>query len=305
MWSIRFRAMGTKMTAFLEPLNGAGPEDLDRVQDWFQEWEARLSRFIETSELSRLNNSHGLPVPVSHLLWDLLLKAIEISKQTEGLITPLVLNALQSAGYTESFDDNGIRDYSDHYQAVPTIETIRFNHSNQTVVLPTNERVDLGGFVKGWAADTAVERLERFGCVLIDAGGDISVNRPRVNGEPWLIGIENPFTVEEDIAILEIMSGGVATSGKNRRRWGTSTNRYQHHLIDPRTGSPAETDVLTATVVAPSASEAEIGAKVVFLLGSTMGLQWVESKSDIETIIITEGGDIYSSSQMKEIIRRN
>jgi thiamine biosynthesis lipoprotein len=308
MWNIRFRAMGSEITAFIEPLNGKGPEALEQVPEWFHEWEARLSRFIETSELSQLNRSEGSSVPVSRLLWDLLQQSVAIAEFSGGLVTPLVLNTLESVGYVDSFEKIRFRGPSDIHselQPIPAINAIRFDPSVRAVQLPSGERVDLGGFAKGWAADTASERLAEFGCVLIDAGGDISVNRPRLNGQPWLIGIENPLAPEEDIAILQILSGGVATSGKNRRRWSSANCEPRHHLIDPRSGSPAKTDVMTATVVGPSAMEAEAGSKTVFFLGSEEGMGWIESRRDLEALIMTERCEEITSSKMNTLIRSN
>ena len=112
-------------------------------------------------------------------------------------------------------------------------------------------RLDLGGIAKGYAVDRAAELLAPAGPCLVNAGGDLAVR-----GGAWPVGVEH--------LTLLLERGAIATSGRDRRRW-TRDGREHHHLIDPRTGAPADTPLLRATVVAASAAEAEVLAKAVFL----------------------------------------
>lgn len=136
-------------------------------------------------------------------------------------------------------------------------------------------RLDLGGIAKGWAADIAAQRLAKAGPALIDAGGDIAVSGPMADGSPWPIAIANPFAPEDSLGLLLLVRGAVATSGRDYRRW-TRGGVEQHHIIDPRTGQPAQTDVLSATIVAPDGPAAEMAAKVALILGSQAGLAWLD-----------------------------
>jgi thiamine biosynthesis lipoprotein len=122
--------------------------------------------------------------------------------------------------------------------------------------------LDLGGVAKGWAADLLAARLSDYGPTLVDLGGDLRAEGPR----SWTIGVENPLFAEIDIAEIELRSEGVATSSVLKRRRGEN-----HHLIDPRTERPAQTDLVAATVVAPTATMAEGAAKVTLLLGHREG----------------------------------
>jgi thiamine biosynthesis lipoprotein len=121
------------------------------------------------------------------------------------------------------------------------------------IALSAGTHLDLGGIGKGYAAERAAEILATAGPCLVNAGGDIAVR-----GGAWAVGVED--------ATLELTSGGLATSGRDRRRW-LRAGVQQHHLIDPRTGSPADSELLRVTVVAADAVEAEIQAKHVFLGG--------------------------------------
>ena len=126
------------------------------------------------------------------------------------------------------------------------------------IVLGPGVHLDLGGIGKGYAAERAAELLALAGPCLVNAGGDVATR-----GGAWPIGVE---TAAEPLT-LELRGAALATSGRDRRRWRRG-GRELHHLIDPRTGAPAETDLLRVTVVAPDAVEAEVAAKALFLAGA-------------------------------------
>lgn len=294
-----FKAMGCHMLAALDLPAENSPTQLEQVPGWFETWEQSLSRFRETSELNLLNASTGTPFPVSETLWDVLETALESERLSFGLVTPAVLDALVMAGYDRSFDRlTPAPSYlmTDHFAPVGLLSEVLFDESARTVCLPPGLRLDFGGIAKGWAADQATRELAASGSALVNAGGDISVSGPQSNGEAWPIGITNPFDPESNLETLMIERGGVATSGRDYRRWQLG-GIWQHHIIDPRTGMPAQTDVLTATVIAPSAVEAEVAAKVALISGSRAGLEWLESNSSLAGMLVLEDGQrIYSQS---------
>jgi thiamine biosynthesis lipoprotein len=170
--------------------------------------------------------------------------------------------------------------------------------------MPPGSAVDLGGFAKGWVADRAASRLGRVAPALVEAGGDLAVSGPRADGSPWLITIADPFArapsdpVGSVLEMLHVRGGGVATSGRDRRRW-RSGRRWMHHIVDPRTGRPAETDVLTVTVIADSASSAELAAKAVLILGSKKGLAWIERRPPLAALVVREDGRVVASTMLR------
>ncbi|MGQ9903820.1 MAG: FAD:protein FMN transferase [Anaerolineae bacterium] len=124
---------------------------------------------------------------------------------------------------------------------------------------------------KGWAAQHAAQRLSVAGPALVDAGGDIAVLPADADDEPFVVGIADPRQSDGLLTSITLSTGGVATSGRDYRRWHVEGAPY-HHILDPRTAAPANTDVLTATVIASDALRAEAAAKAALILGSTDGL---------------------------------
>jgi thiamine biosynthesis lipoprotein len=190
---------------------------------------------------------------------------------------------------------------------------IKTNAAAHSVRLPVGVRLDLGGVAKGWAADEAASRLVQLGPSIVNAGGDIAVRGPALEAYHWLVGIMAPsFTgdsnadadgveKETQLELLSIDSGGLATSGRDYRRWKQG-GLWKHHIIDPRTGAPAETDVMTATVVAPTACLAEVGAKMAFLLGGSAGLEWIEARPSLAALMVLENGQVLRSSRLASFI---
>jgi len=307
MRRIEFRAMGSRMMAALEADSPAAAGALEKVPLWFEEWEQALSRFRPDSELSRLNRSAGRPMEVSPTLWEVFHAARQAERLTGGLVTPTVLPALEQAGYVRSFElapMNATGILGAPAAGLDLSTSIGWDAATRTLVLSASVRLDLGGIAKGWAAQRAMQRLADIGPALVDASGDIAVSGPQADGAPWPIGIDDPFHPGAQFETLALAGGGVATSGRDFHRW--QRNGVQvHHIIDPRLGAPAVTDVLTATLVAPSAPEAEAAAKAVLILGSQAGMDWLEAQPGLAgVLVLDEGAAVYSSCMQAYLWRQ-
>ena len=290
------------MMAALDNPSARAQNRLDRVPEWFDVWEQSLSRFRQDSELSKLNQSMGMMQTVSPVLWDVFLLSLEVAGRSSGLINPLVLDALLQAGYSQSFEkmkpsDNG--NHSTPRSPIPTVDGLHWDASSRAIQLAPNTHLDFGGIAKGWAAQTAMNKLKIYAPSLVDAGGDIAISGWRADGKPWLIAIADPRQPGEQLGMLQVGRCGIATSGTDYRRWKTGSD-WQHHIIDPRSGKPAETDVLSVTAVAPTVIEAEMAAKVVLISGSQHGLEWLDKQPLIEGLVVLEDGSILESQKFKQ-----
>jgi FAD:protein FMN transferase len=297
-----FEAMGSRMTVLLDSVEPEGRRALARVPGWFEEWEATLSRFRPDSELNRVT-AGGRIEHASGTLCAVVREALRAAAATDGLVNPLVRDALVAAGYDRSFEQLGAAaqtggNIPDH---VPDWRGISCNSARREVDLPPGARLDLGGIAKGWAADRAADRLSREGPALVEAGGDLAVSGPRADGSPWPVGVANPFGGSEPLCTIALNSGGVATSGRDYRRW-TRAGEIRHHIIDPRTGASARTDVLTATVAAPTAGRAEAAAKAALILGSEAGIAWLEDRPNLAGMLVLNNHQILYTRNFPALI---
>jgi thiamine biosynthesis lipoprotein len=304
MRSLEFHAMGSRMLVAVD--TSAAAEHLDRVPEWFRTWEACLTRFQADSELSALNQAAGEPFAVSDVLWDALQAALEASRFSGGLVTPTMAPWLEAAGYDRSFEailDLGTASATVLAPPVRARTEILLDAKHRRVTLAEGCRLDLGGTAKGWAADRARHRLQSMGPCLVDAGGDVAVQGPHADGRGWPVGIGDPFRPGESIDLLCLTHGGVATSGRDYRRWQRE-GAWQHHILDPRTGLPASTDVLTATVVARNTVEAEAAAKVAVILGSEAALDWLDNRPSLAGLLVLEDGSVRRSRRLARFLWR-
>ena len=276
---IQFRAMNTDVGIWLWQADPQAETWLQDAAQRFAAIEAELSRFQPDSGLSRLNGAAGAgPQPVSPLLWAVVSAALDAARRSQGLFDPTLLYPLQRAGYDRSFEQlapnlaGGVaaRTLDWGYQRVQT------NPETTTVSLPAGLGLDLGGIGKGWAVDHVAQALAVHGPLLVDAGGDIRVVGA-AQGEPWPIAVQDPFNEPQDLLTLALTSGAVATSSIGGRLW-TRDGQAMHHLLDPRTGQPSASDLHTVTVLAPTATVADVAAKVALILGSQRGRAYLASR---------------------------
>lgn len=297
MRTFSFHAMGSQIMVAQDGTPAAFADTQKAVESWFEEWEQTFSRFRLTSELSEVNRHTGTFQSVSGTFWEVLKVALHMEKITDGLVTPLILNALEEAGYTRSFDE--MPEFMETYLrqtiiGVKDSQEVELNENDHSIYLPAGARIDLGGIVKGWAAHKAMLRLQEFGPVMVDAGGDIAISGPLKDGSPWAIGISDPLHDGQSLSIMMLSGGGIATSGRDYRRW-VNRGQRQHHIIDPRIDAPAETDVLSATVTAPNVIQAEAWAKTALILGSAGARDRLEKLAGIEYFLVHEDGQTSES----------
>ncbi|MRS03773.1 FAD:protein FMN transferase [bacterium] len=298
MKTITFHAMGSKILIAMDTEELHLMDEALKARDWFEEWEESFSRFRLTSELSQFNRHAGTPQKVSEPFFEVASLAVRVSHETNGLVSPLILNALQSAGYTEDFENlvnltdrvlsQSFSSFSNNNQE------FALDPENRTITIPFGTQLDFGGFAKGWAAHQTMLRLQSYAPVLVDAGGDIAVSAPLTDGSAWPIGVADPTNKENNLELLMIENGGVATSGRDYRKW-FSNHRWQNHLIDTRTNLPAETDVLTATVIADNLMIAEMNAKTGVILGSEEGISKLSKQAGVDYLLVLENGAIIKS----------
>ncbi|MFQ3664136.1 MAG: FAD:protein FMN transferase, partial [Chloroflexaceae bacterium] len=128
-----------------------------------------------------------------------------------------------------------------------------------------------------------------------------STSGPRRDGTAWPIGVQDPRGGDWPLTVLLLTSGGVATSGRDYRRWRQG-NAERHHIIDPRTGMPAETDLLSVTVVAARVAEAEIAAKAVLILGSDAGLAWLRARPWLAGLLVRTDGAVLRTQTLEPFL---
>ena len=281
-----FRAMATTISLLL-PENQAGL-GIQIVRTLFAEWEQTLSRFLPDSELSQLNQHAGTPTAVSDLLYAVLTTALTAAQATQGVYDPAMLDQLVQLGYDRTFDDLPAVRSAFLFPGEPGggWRGIRVNPLSRYVTLPAGIKLDFGGIAKGMAVDAALEQLRLSGVspALVNAGGDLAVLGFPPDAEHWQLAVPG----REGFWTIPLRHGAVATSGIAHRQWWQG-NTLRHHLLDPRTGLSAQSDLWSVTVVADRCEQAEVAAKVAFILGSRQGADFLR-RHRIAGLLVQEDG---------------
>ncbi|MDQ6637093.1 MAG: FAD:protein FMN transferase [Candidatus Dormibacteraeota bacterium] len=248
----RFQALGTDCHVLAVE---ASAERMDVAVEHISAAHRRFTRFESESELSRLNAAAGGWHAISTDLEALLRAALRSWEETAGWVHAGVLPALLAAGYTRPLR-LGPSPAHGPPGPPPPLPTM-------LAVLPGRARlragtaIDLGGIAKGWLADQLAGWLAP-NC-LVNLGGDLFARGGGPDDAGWPVRMAG--------VTLLLRDQGAATSSSQRRSWWSAGGR-QHHLIDPRTGRPSESDLAEVSVVATNALEAEMWAKTGLFLGS-------------------------------------
>ena len=289
-----WRAVGTACAAAVTASQHDESEvrwALGAAQEEVAACERELSRFDPASDLSRLNAAGGRWTPIGRRLLEALDLALRAREDTGGRFDPTVLPALVAAGYDRSFEQLEERPaaQADGWRAGTAIE---LDERRGLARLEPGSSVDLGGIGKGYAAGRALEAMRATGAAiaggLVDLGGDIAVSGESPEGGPWLVAVADPRRPGETLATLALDAGGVATSGRDARRFGPG--RSLHHLIDPESGESALGGPLTVTVVAPDPAEAEIHATTLAIAGSGEAEAHVAARPQLSALYVPHAG---------------
>ncbi len=309
--SVATRAMGGRLGVHVD---AAPPEaerarrDGRRVLARVGRWADRLSRHLGTSELSRLNTDPRPRVRIGPTLAAVLRAAIDASEASDGLVDIGLLDARLAA--------EGIRPAGIATEELGTacLGTSARAWSLQAeprgcavVIRPPGLRLDLGGVAKGWLADRALDLLDGWPGAVVDADGDLALRA--APGRSWSVAVDDPRASGAALAVLRLSAPargwpvrwGVATSGTSIHRW-LRDGTVRHHLIDPRTGRPAVTDVVQATVVCASALRAEALAKAAVIAGTIEGLALLDRAGVGGAIVLTDHDEVLALPGTRDLL---
>lgn len=280
----RFRSMGTDVTVLLPADRDDAAGAVERLMD---AWDRRFSRFRPDSELMALNRAAGTPFAASDTMYEAVAAGLAAARATDGLFDPLLLGRMVELGYDRTFDELPADGTAAPLRAWHAGEwrSVRLDPVKRTVTLPAGSGIDLGGLAKGMAVDAAVRELAAAGVgfAAVNAGGDLAVSATPPGATAWDVEVEG---VTEAISLS---SGALATSSVLRRRW-VIAGQVRHHLIDPRTGLPVESEIAQVSVAAATCIQAEVAAKAVFMLGTVAGTAFVE-RQGLSALVVTRSGE--------------
>lgn len=283
-----------------------GVADDSLIQDCFSlmaDYEALLSRTRPGSDVWKINHSQGEPVQVSPDTADLIRRSLYYSGLSDGAFDVTI------APVTDLWDFTGegqpsLPDPAQLSEALAHVDYRNILLEDTSVTLSDPQSaIDLGGIAKGYIADRLKEFLltngRESGLIggIIDLGGNILTVGSKPDGSSWRIGVRRPFaqTAAELAATVTCSDLSLVTSGTYERYFELDGTLY-HHILDPQTGYPADTDLSSVSILASSSMDCDALSTSCFLLGLDQGMALIETLADTEALFITENGELYRSS---------
>lgn len=257
-----------------------------------------ISSWDKNSETSQVNNNAGIkPIKVSTELFNLIKRAISISKLTDGAFDISYASMDRIWKFDGSMKTIPLKEKIQQSVIKVGFQNIILDEVKQTVFLKIKGmKIGFGAIGKGYAADKAKKLLISKGVKagIINASGDMNTWGKQPNGKDWTIAITNPLNKSKAYGIFPITNGAVVTSG-NYEKFVIFDNKRYAHIIDPRTGYPTN-GIISVTVFASSAELADSLATSVFVMGFDVGINLINQLPKVACIIIDDKGNIHKSN---------
>lgn len=261
------------------------PELMDRISERCRFFEDRFSRTKEGSDIWNINQAHGAPVEVSEETARCIEASLAYSEASGGLFD-ISIGAVSSLwDFVEGIkpDDDAIKEAVKHVD----YRTISVDGTTVTLADP-DAMLDLGGIAKGFITDDLVSMLREAGCksAMLSLGGNVYVLGESFRGDDWNVGVQDPNGAANDvIASIPARNKSLVTSGLYERSFTVEDMLY-HHILDPRTGYPAKTDLASASIVSDSSTDGDAYSTTLFLMGHDKAMDLLNSDERFSGLLV-------------------
>ncbi len=265
----------------------AADRALDQGAALLYELDALLSVTNPDSAVSRINQSAGEPVAVPHEAAALVARAGALSADTAGALDITLYPLVQAYGFIS--EEHHVPSREQRAELLRLADWTAVTVSGDTVQLAPGMAIDLGAVAKGYASQRLIELLSAQGVAsaIVSLGGNVQTLGSRPDGSPWRVAVRDPLDVDGMVGVVSVTDTAVVTSGGYQRYFEQDGVRY-HHILDPSTGLPANSGLLSATVVCADGTTADGLSTALFVLGKERALELWRTRGDFEAILVGE-----------------
>lgn len=272
---------------------------LDAAADRLAELEQLWSVTDSESDIYAVNHSNSQRVSVDPLTAKLLSFSLQMAEKTEGALDPTIYPVLTAWGFTTG--KNQIPADSEITALLRNVDYRKVQLTGNDVQLENGMMLDLGAVGKGYAGDLLAQVLREYGVksALLDIGGNVQAIGNKPDGFPWRLGLRDPFS-EGTLGILEVSDKAVVASGNYERYFIGEDGKQYGHIIDPTTGYPADSGLLSVTVIAQEGKLCDALSTALFVIGPDKAAAYWRQNQDFDMILITEDGELYLTPGIAE-----
>lgn len=291
-------ALGTIIQ--LKAFGSNGSAAIDEAISKLNAIDDKMSAFKNSSEISQINRNAGnIPQLVSTDTYSLIRKAVKYCVLTEGEFDPTIRPLVNL--WNKAFEQEKIPGDSEIKERLSLVNyrDIIFDDAENTVgLIHKGQALDLGGIAKGFAADLVRDTFREYdiNSALIDLGGNIYALGSKPDGSFWKVGIQNPFSPRgQHLGILNVKNKSIVTSG-NYEKYIEVDGKLYHHIIDPRTGYPSESKIISATIISDDSLDGDGLSTGIYILGVRKSLELINGLKGIEAVLVTDDKKVYVTS---------
>ena len=264
----------------------------------------KMSVFKEDSEVSKINrNAGGEYQKISEDTYYVLETSLKYCNMSQGVFDPTIRPLVDVWGFGRENQKVPSKNEIEKAKKFVNYNDLETDKAKKAVRLnKENQSIDLGGVAKGFAADEIRDILvsNNIKNAIIDLGGNIFALGNKQNGMAWNIGIQDPLaTSGEHMGIISVFNKSVVTSGNYERFFEANGKRY-HHILDPRTGHPSESGVISATIISDNSIDGDALTTCAYVMGLETGYELIESLDGVDAIFITEDKRVFTTSGIKD-----
>ena len=286
----------------VEILDYSDEEVIKGCEDICKKYDAMFSKTNENSEISKINQAAGQPVEVSDDMITIIKKGLYSSRLSQGAFDITIGSV------------SNLWDFKSEEPVIPAADAVAAakNHVNfQNIILKNNTvtltdpntQLDVGAIAKGYIADRLKDYLKENGVkhAVINLGGNVLTLGTKADGSDYNIAIQKPFDKSgEAIASVKISDKSVVTTG-NYQRYFEKDGKIYHHVLDPKTGMPCETDLYSVSIITVSSLTADALSTVCFLKGYQEALALVNQLNNVDAVFVTSDNKVhYSANFLKK-----
>ena len=279
-------AMDTYMS--MKAYGENGEKALSEAEKYIKKLESDLSATSPDSCISRVNSADSKPTEVTDEAAEIIAKALEIGKKTNGALDITLYPMLKEWGFTTG-----------EYQ-IPKTEAIsrilgntgfeRVQLSGNAVTVPDGFQIDLGALAKGFTSDKIMDimRKNNVSSAIVSLGGNVQAVGTKPDGSQWKVAVRDPFAPDTDMCVVEIGSKAVITSGNYERFFTGSDGKNYWHILDPSDGFPADNGLVSVTVIGDSGLECDALSTALFVLGDGKAQDYWDANQGFDMILVTD-----------------
>lgn len=279
-------AMDTYMS--MKAYGENGEKALSEAEEYIKKLESDLSATSPDSCISRVNSADSKPTEITDEAAEIIAKALEIGKKTNGALDITLYPMLKEWGFTTG-----------EYQ-IPKTEAIsrilrntgfeRVQLSGNAVTVPDGFQIDLGALAKGFTSDKIMDIMRKndVSSAIVSLGGNVQAVGTKPDGSQWKVAVRDPFAPDTDMCVVEIGSKAVITSGNYERFFTGSDGKNYWHILDPSDGFPADNGLVSVTVIGDSGLECDALSTALFVLGDGKAQDYWDANQGFDMILVTD-----------------